>query len=98
MWELCKLVIKGKRSVIQGEDAGRRGGAQCRAPPGRGALVGQPGEEETTMDPEKRTLRRITLDDAVKADQIFTILMGEEVEPRKKWIEQNAKDVENLDI
>ena len=53
---------------------------------------------ETTMDPEKRTLRRITLDDAVKADQIFTILMGEEVEPRKKWIEQNAKDVENLDI
>ena len=53
---------------------------------------------DTTMDPEKRTLRRITLDDAVRADQIFTVLMGEEVEPRKAWIERNAKDVQNLDI
>jgi DNA gyrase subunit B len=53
---------------------------------------------ETTMDPEKRTLRRITLEDAVKADEIFTILMGEQVEPRKEFIEQNAKYVVNLDI
>ena len=53
---------------------------------------------ETTMDPEKRSLRRITLDDALKADEIFTVLMGEEVEPRREWIESNAKYVVNLDI
>ncbi|MBQ1281904.1 MAG: DNA topoisomerase IV subunit B, partial [Oscillospiraceae bacterium] len=53
---------------------------------------------ETTMDPETRTLRRITLDDAVLADEIFTVLMGEQVEPRKEFIEQNAKYVVNLDI
>ena len=53
---------------------------------------------ETTMDPEQRSLRRITLDDAVKADRIFTILMGEEVEPRKQWIEKNAQYAVNLDF
>ena len=52
---------------------------------------------ETTMDPEKRTLRRIELDDAVKADETFTILMGEKVEPRKEFIERNAKYAVNLD-
>ena len=52
---------------------------------------------ETTMDPEKRTLKRIELDDAVKADETFTILMGEKVEPRKEFIEKNAKYAVNLD-
>ena len=53
---------------------------------------------DTTMDPEKRSLRRITMNDAVMADQIFTLLMGEDVEPRREWIEDNAKRVVNLDI
>ncbi len=53
---------------------------------------------DTTMDPEKRTLRRITLSDAVAADSVFNLLMGEEVDPRREWIEDNAKYVTNLDI
>ena len=53
---------------------------------------------ETTMDPTTRTLRRITLEDARRADEIFTVLMGEQVEPRKEWIERNAKYAINIDI
>ena len=53
---------------------------------------------ETTMDPERRTLRRITLEDASRADAIFTVLMGEQVEPRKEWIERNAKYAINIDF
>jgi DNA gyrase subunit B len=52
---------------------------------------------ETTMDPTRRTLKRVTLDDAVRADQIFTLLMGEKVEPRREYIEKNAHRVMNLD-
>ncbi len=52
---------------------------------------------ETTMDPEKRTLKRIQLEDAARADEIFTLLMGEKVEPRREYIEANAKFAQNLD-
>jgi DNA gyrase subunit B len=53
---------------------------------------------ETTMDPERRTVRKVLLDDAVAADETFTILMGEKVEPRKQFISDNARDVKNLDV
>ncbi len=53
---------------------------------------------ETTMNPEKRILIKVKLEDAIKADEIFTILMGDDINPRRKFIEENAKYVKNLDI
>ena len=78
-----------------------RGDSNARVEISRFKGLGEMDPEElweTTMDPEKRTLRRITLEDARRADEIFTILMGEQVEPRKDWIERNAKYAINIDI
>jgi DNA gyrase subunit B len=53
---------------------------------------------DTTMDPKKRVLLKVTWDMASDADSLFSILMGEEVEPRRKFIEEHALDVKNLDV
>ncbi len=104
---LYKLT-RGKQSRVAYSDEERdlvsaemRGDTNARIEIQRYKGLGEMNKEElweTTMDPEKRTLRRITLDDARRADEIFSVLMGEQVEPRKEWIERNAKYAINIDI
>jgi len=53
---------------------------------------------ETTMDPDRRLLKQVTIDDAAAADALFSVLMGEAVEPRRQYIQEHAKEVLNLDI
>ncbi len=95
--QIC-LFRRGERQDLRrmrGED--RKGKVDISRNKGLGEM--DPHELwETTMNPETRILKRIELDDAIKADETFTILMGEKVEPRKEFIERNAKYVVNLDI
>ena len=53
---------------------------------------------DTTMDPVQRTLQQVTIEDAAAADEVFSMLMGDKVEPRREFIEKYARDVENLDV
>ena len=87
-----------ERDLISAEMRGDNANAKVDISRNKG--LGEMDPEElwaTTMDPEKRTLKRITLEDAAKADEIFTLLMGEKVEPRRDYIETNAKFTQNLD-
>jgi DNA gyrase subunit B len=103
------LVKRGKRELYAFNDQQREEHlAEMRGDgDGRGIMVqrykglGEMNPEqlwETTMDPERRTLLQVAIDDAVEAEHMFTLLMGEQVEPRREFIEEHALDVKNLDI
>ena len=91
------LIIKEKEEYLASLPENVRNKAEIARMKGLGEMDAEE-LNETTMDIEKRILRKITVDDCVAADQIFVKLMGDEVEPRRSFIEENARFVKNLDI
>jgi DNA gyrase subunit B len=98
--ERVRLLRPGARRLLE---AGRKAGKKINTDDGiqRYKGLGEMNAKElweTTMDPSVRVLRQVTLDDAAAADELFSILMGEDVEARRSFITRNAKDVRFLDV